>query len=259
MGGAIHFNPAWEGTCNIQNSIIWRNYGLTNEEEPPLLTIVPIYHIESETNTLNVCNSNVQLGWPGCDNTNKDEDPLFVHWPDDVRLVCGSPCINAGDDDFAPNDTHDVDESGSISGKAPDRDLMPRLVSTVDMGAYEVAQINLACLADIVPSGIIDVDDLLAVINGWGPCGVSCPADIAGSAPCGPNGVVDVDDLVVILNSWGVDNCNTMSTQDVGSLSSVQDCMDRASLTFTPHSPQWNNAVNRCVDGLCRANIIECD
>ena len=63
------------------------------------------------------------------------------------------------------------------------------------------------CPADIAPvgspNGSVDVDDLLAVINGWGACGdpKNCPADIA---PVGsPNGSVDVDDLLAVINGWG--------------------------------------------------------
>src|SRR6185503_9773678 len=37
------------------------------------------------------------------------------------------------------------------------------------------------CSADIAHNGTVDVDDLLAVISGWGPCACSfnCTADIA--------------------------------------------------------------------------------
>ena len=63
-----------------------------------------------------------------------------------------------------------------------------------------------SCIADIAPSGgngLIDVDDLLAVINAWGKCAGTprtCPADIA---PSGGDGVVNVDDLLLIINNWG--------------------------------------------------------
>lgn len=62
------------------------------------------------------------------------------------------------------------------------------------------------CLADIAPAGgngVVNVDDLLAIINAWGPCpsgGGSCPADIA---PAGGNGTVNVDDLLAVINGWG--------------------------------------------------------
>lgn len=52
------------------------------------------------------------------------------------------------------------------------------------------------CAPDITGNQTVDVDDLLAVINSWGPC-AGCPADITG------NGVVDVDDLLAVINGWG--------------------------------------------------------
>ena len=68
-----------------------------------------------------------------------------------------------------------------------------------------------ACAADIAPpagDGTVNVDDLLAVINSWGPCPAppapgSCPADIAPPGPPHGNGVVNVDDLLAIINGWG--------------------------------------------------------
>ena len=52
---------------------------------------------------------------------------------------------------------------------------------------------------DITGDGIVNVDDLLAVINSWGRC-AGCPADIA---PAGGDGVVNVDDLLAVINNWG--------------------------------------------------------
>jgi hypothetical protein len=50
----------------------------------------------------------------------------------------------------------------------------------------------------------IDVDDLLMVIDNWGPCPAPpqpCPANIvsAGSS----TGRVDVDDLLLVISAWG--------------------------------------------------------
>jgi hypothetical protein len=52
--------------------------------------------------------------------------------------------------------------------------------------------------ADINQDGSVDVDDLLLVINHWGPCAPPCPSDINQS------GVVDVDDLLIVINNWGL-------------------------------------------------------
>jgi len=54
---------------------------------------------------------------------------------------------------------------------------------------------------DCTGDGMVNVDDLTAVILAWGPCGSPCPADIA-PAPSG-NGVVNIDDLFMIIINWG--------------------------------------------------------
>jgi len=65
------------------------------------------------------------------------------------------------------------------------------------------------CPADLapedLPNGTVNVDDLLAVINAWGPCGnpTNCPADIAPAGPPVGNDVVNVDDLLAVINGWG--------------------------------------------------------
>jgi hypothetical protein len=62
-------------------------------------------------------------------------------------------------------------------------------------------QVGPACTADIAPAkgdGVVNVDDLLFVINSWGPC--VCSADIA---PQNGDGVVNVDDLLAVINAWG--------------------------------------------------------
>jgi len=55
-------------------------------------------------------------------------------------------------------------------------------------------------IGDVNGDGVVNVDDLLAVINAWGAC-PDCDADIAPH-PAG-NGVVNVDDLLMVINHWG--------------------------------------------------------
>jgi uncharacterized membrane protein len=50
---------------------------------------------------------------------------------------------------------------------------------------------------DATGDGIVNVNDVLAVISGWGVCPTNCPADLNGT------GSVDVDDLLIVLNNWG--------------------------------------------------------
>jgi hypothetical protein len=70
------------------------------------------------------------------------------------------------------------------------------------------------CIGDIVTTGasegVINIDDLLAVISAWGACPAfpgNCGADIApiGSPPNQPlgDGVVNIDDLLTVISGWG--------------------------------------------------------
>jgi hypothetical protein len=53
------------------------------------------------------------------------------------------------------------------------------------------------CPGDIDGSGTVNVDDLLSLINGWGPCPGGCAPDLNGDQ------VVNVDDLLALINAWG--------------------------------------------------------
>jgi hypothetical protein len=137
--------------------------------------------------------------------------------------------------------------------KTPDLDRLDRLWNgtVVDMGAYEAHK---TCPGEVVLDGVVDVDDLLAVIGAWGSSGG--PADIAPS--CEGDGTVNVNDMLAVINNWG-DLC-AGGTRDVGSLSSVQDCMDMCSEDYEPYSDPWDTCVNRCVDALCAQGILHnCD
>jgi hypothetical protein len=53
---------------------------------------------------------------------------------------------------------------------------------------------------DVNGDGIVNADDLIAVILAWGLCPAPpspCPADVTG------NGVVNVDDLIAVILNWG--------------------------------------------------------
>ena len=72
-------------------------------------------------------------------------------------------------------------------------------------GVYVVDLIPpFATPGDINGDGVVNVSDLLAVIESWGPCPAppaNCDADIAPP----PNGdaVVNVFDLLMVINNWG--------------------------------------------------------
>jgi spore coat protein A len=63
-------------------------------------------------------------------------------------------------------------------------------------------EVRTPCPGDVfpIPDGDreVDIDDLLAIITGWGPCPAPCPIDTILS------GQVDVDDLLAVISNWGV-------------------------------------------------------
>jgi len=52
------------------------------------------------------------------------------------------------------------------------------------------------CVPDIDGDGAVGFDDLLAVLDDWGPC-ADCRADLDGDDD------VDLDDLLLVLSQWG--------------------------------------------------------
>ncbi|UCD75022.1 MAG: DUF362 domain-containing protein [Phycisphaerales bacterium] len=52
------------------------------------------------------------------------------------------------------------------------------------------------CLADANNDGVVDIDDVFAVLAAWGPCD-ECPEDV------NYDGVVDIDDIFEVLADWG--------------------------------------------------------
>ena len=50
--------------------------------------------------------------------------------------------------------------------------------------------------ADVNGDGVVNTDDLLAVLGAWGPCSPPCPEDING------DGVVNVNDILDLIGAW---------------------------------------------------------
>lgn len=70
---------------------------------------------------------------------------------------------------------------------------------------FEVPQcpVPVTCLGDTNNDGVVNIDDMLIVIGGWGPCpppNPPCPGDIA---PTDGDRHVDIDDLLTVINRWG--------------------------------------------------------
>jgi hypothetical protein len=136
---------------NITNCILWGNIAPNGAE---------IFNDATSSPSVTYCD--IQGGCEG--HGNIDQDPLFkdADGPDDtlgtedddLQLAAGSPCIDAGDNNWVPPDTADVDADGDTSERTP-LDLAgnarfaddPVIIDTgnpaagyteiVEMGAYE--------------------------------------------------------------------------------------------------------------------------
>ena len=95
--------------------------------------------------------------------------------------------------DFLPDsfqgdlvDAREINENGAIAATARHKGVLRAVLLTP------------ATPGDIDLNGVVDVNDLLAVISSWGPCppSGSCPADLNGDTQ------VDVNDLLIVITHW---------------------------------------------------------
>ena len=154
----------------VTNCILWNNRPHQIGDDPGFPPDPPI-----------VKYSDVQGGWSGPGANNIDADPLFVDpngaddvpgtLDDNVRLMPGSPCFDAGDNLALPLDSSDLDDDGVTTEPIPvDLDGQPRFVDDsgtpdtgnpdginplVDMGAYEFGPPDLC--ADDDGDGLVTI------------------------------------------------------------------------------------------------------
>lgn len=92
----------------------------------------------------------------------------------------------------------DANVTNTAGQNAYDRWVARGKSAPVDM---DVIVLPLAALipGDADHNGVVNVDDLLDVINQWGPCPppALCNGDVTG------NGSINVDDLLLVINNWG--------------------------------------------------------
>jgi len=192
-------------TAALDNSIVWGN--------------APDQIADEFGGVTTVGDSDVQGGWPGVGNI--DAEPLFVRHPSDggdgwgddpatpdvdeganddfgdLRLVFGSPCVDAGSNAALPPDTLDLDGDGDTLEAMPfDLDGHARvLCDVVDMGAYESG------IGDDDCDGQVDLTDYAAYFDCLtGPTGALPP----GCAPFDfdGDGSVDLADLAGLQRAF---------------------------------------------------------
>lgn len=150
-GGGIHNAMSF---TRLINCVVWNNSnGSFSGDTNPIVT-----------------HSDVQGGVAG--NGNIDANPLFVDAPNgDLRLLPGSPCIDAGDSTAIASSVF-VDLTGSprgVNDPAVADTGIPVFGLTVDLGAFERQAVACAA-ADSNGDGVVNIDDLVAVITHWGAC-----------------------------------------------------------------------------------------
>lgn len=207
----------------IVNCILWGN-----TDADPLTNTRQTQYFALDGTSTQTLNYDIVQGWNIITGTgNNGSNPLFVdaNGPDNivgtsddnlhVQVVANSPAIDSGSNGDIPIDFADVDDDGVLLEFTPlDLDGHNRrkdIASVADSGAGSAPIVDRGpyeaqppCPADINGSNSVNVDDLLAVITGWGACPAPCPPHCAADiAPPGGNCVVNVDDLLLVITSWG--------------------------------------------------------
>ncbi len=171
---ADEFSP-----MTVQNSIVWGG-GPSPIADPAGLALVSY--------------SDVEGGWAGAGSNNLAADPML---DGDLRLLPGSPCIDAADNTAVPPGT-----TSDLAGgprflddpAAPDTGNPDGANPIVDMGAYESAP---GCPADCGDGdGSVGVIDLLALLAQWNQPGGGC--DLGLGVPG-----ASVEELLALLAAWG--------------------------------------------------------
>ena len=203
-GGGIHAysgGPGSPSDVTVTNSIFWWNGDRDGVDESAQI------YLYDEYSTLSINHSCVH-GWTGLYGGvgNIGDDPLFAQLSppgspdDDVRLLPGSPCIDAGDNNAVPIDLANVDDDCDNAEILPvdlagnprftDDPLAPDsgigTAPIVNMGAYEGADCN--------GNGVLDDEDLATGYsddlneNGFPD---ECEPGLTIAATDPPNGAID--------------------------------------------------------------------
>ncbi len=161
------------GPTYLENSIVWGNTAPARRQ---------IY--KGDSSILYVTYTDVQGGWTGTGNINAD--PLFAF---EHHLSAGSPCIDAGDPNYAPpaGETDIDGEPRRIDGDGDG-------VARVDMGADEYHP-----LGDMDGDLAVNFDDIdvlvYALLHTEDEFRAAFPEGYYWAADCNLDGAVTVDDI----------------------------------------------------------------
>jgi len=229
--------------CTFSGNSGWHCGGaMYNENSKPTLKNCILWNdgpSEVDGDAPVVAYSDIQGGWPG--EGNIDTDPLFVDPANnDFHLLGDSPCINAGDPDYAvePDET--------------DLDGRPRVIgSRIDMGAYEF---NHVPVADAGPdqTAYAGVDGMAKVtLDGAGsydedgqPLTYKWSLKTDGEiVPLPGDGIVNLRDFAALARKWrGLKKLLGETTPPYGHRQAVLADLSVLSDLWlsTASSPKWN-------------------
>ena len=135
----------------------------------------------------------------------------FLYVDDDLRLLKGSPFIDAGFNNAVVLNNADLDNDYDFSECLPvDYYNNPRFADDpsfeengcgvpviVDIGAFEFAgEGSMPFRGDLNGDLIVNTADLLVLFGNWGLCSGCCLADFE------INGSVDTVDLLILFGEW---------------------------------------------------------
>jgi hypothetical protein len=209
------------GAPTVANCILWYDDASTADE------------IGDNSGMLVVSYSNVEGGYAGEGNINLD--PMFVDGPNgDLRLLSGSPSIDAADNLELPADIADLDGDGDTSEPIPlDLDGNLRVLDDpdtpdtgygafpiVDMGAYEFPS------GDCNTNGVPDFQDIEDGTSD--DCNFNwVPDECEPDEDCNTNGTQDICDIASGTSDdcdldWVPDECEL----DLDGDGLIDDCDD---------------------------------
>ncbi|MEZ6210987.1 MAG: choice-of-anchor Q domain-containing protein [Phycisphaerales bacterium] len=175
----------------LANSIIWGNTGDSGATETDQVSI----------NATGSVRNTIVEGWtgtlPGTHVSVSGADPMFADaLSGDLRLLPGSPAIDAGDNNplaLAVLDDLDGNDRFVNDCATPDTGVPDGLRPLVDLGAYEFQAASI--MGDANGDGVVDVTDLNLVLSAW-MTSVDTPG-LGGDVS--RDGFVDMDDLNQVL------------------------------------------------------------
>ena len=276
--GGVHYLGS-ESVMTLANCVFWGNTANGSADEAAQISAGSGSGCEIEVNY-----SCVQ-GWTGFFGGvgNFGDDPLFANAAggdgvvgtadDDLRLLAGSPCIDAGDNTTIPADASDLDGNG-VTGAEPvplEFNGLPRLIDdpetpdtgnrigpgpVVDLGALEYAP-------DCNANGIADVLDIgsgTSLDCNGNVIPDECDLALGTSEDCTGNDIPDECETLPDCNGSGTADYNDLCTGE------SEDCNsngvpDECDLALGDSADCNNTGVPDECENDCNANGLadECD